>query len=354
LFWGLGKVKSPYTAAFFAHAVDEMNVVDIDRRIIELLKSSVVEVPCSNEIELRTMATLRKMYNDNNNEKSPEYFIYFRQAATDPRIFMNAMFERFERKRLEGGSASGTTREDSMANALLMCGLHLRAGAEIVEPDIVELLNMPVAERFSVVNQTEFSKFAALKIALLGIKASNMTQSDPVMREKSVVFCEWHHQLALLEVMLTQNQISYRRYDGNLSAKQRIRHLADFRSTTKNYDVLLMQRRSGCEGLDLQCANHAFILTPSWNPYVDMQVIALLYPIGAIKTVHIHCYVLTGLKAGGANNEDVQDIASIDQTCMAIRERITPKESFTMRESDLAKILNKVSGSAGEQASSCC
>lgn len=40
--------------------------------------------------------------------------------------------------------------------------------------------------------------------------------------------------------------------------------------------VILMSLKAGGEGLNLQEANHVFLLEPWWNPAVEMQVLYVL------------------------------------------------------------------------------
>ena len=47
-----------------------------------------------------------------------------------------------------------------------------------------------------------------------------------------------------------------------------------------NPDVLILQIKSGCEGLNLQDYNQVYFVSPHWNPAVEDQAIARAYRIG--------------------------------------------------------------------------
>ena len=71
---------------------------------------------------------------------------------------------------------------------------------------------------------------------------------------------------------------------GSMPLQERRSVLAAFRSDP-SVRCLLMSLRAGGEGLNLQHANHIFVLEPWWNPAVENQAIQRAHRIGQKRTV---------------------------------------------------------------------
>ena len=54
--------------------------------------------------------------------------------------------------------------------------------------------------------------------------------------------------------------------------------------------VLIMQLKSGSEGLNLQQYNAVFLVAPWWNPGVEAQAIARVHRLGQTRPVVVHCF----------------------------------------------------------------
>jgi len=57
-----------------------------------------------------------------------------------------------------------------------------------------------------------------------------------------------------------------------MSRPARDNSLSAFRNSTGNVAVILISLKAGGEGLNLQEANHVFVVDPWWNPASEMQV----------------------------------------------------------------------------------
>ena len=56
-------------------------------------------------------------------------------------------------------------------------------------------------------------------------------------------------------------------------------------------NVLLIQIKSGCEGLNLQNYNNVYFTSPHWNPAVEDQAIARVHRIGQHREVNVYHYI---------------------------------------------------------------
>jgi len=57
-------------------------------------------------------------------------------------------------------------------------------------------------------------------------------------------------------------------------------------------DVLILQIRSGNEGLNLQQYNEIYLNTPDWNPKVEDQAIARSHRFGQQKEVFVFRFIM--------------------------------------------------------------
>ena len=55
--------------------------------------------------------------------------------------------------------------------------------------------------------------------------------------------------------------------------------------------VLLIQIKSGCEGLNLQNYNDVYFTSPHWNPAVEDQAVARVHRLGQLKPVNVYHFI---------------------------------------------------------------
>ena len=78
-----------------------------------------------------------------------------------------------------------------------------------------------------------------------------------------------------------------------------------------NYDVLLVQIKSGSDGLNLQQYGQVYFVSPHWNPAVEQQAIARIYRIGQLASkVDVFYFITTFDKVG---------TYTLDEYCMEIK-----------------------------------
>ncbi|KAK3988673.1 SNF2 family N-terminal domain-containing protein [Cladorrhinum sp. PSN332] len=111
-------------------------------------------------------------------------------------------------------------------------------------------------------------------------------------QEKSIVFSFWLKSLDLVEDLIKERNITFRRVDGSRSKGDKKQSLHDFQ-TRPDVSVLLMTFGTGSMGLnDLNVASRVHILEPQWNPSVESQAIGRVSRLGQTKKVTVVRYVM--------------------------------------------------------------
>ena len=81
----------------------------------------------------------------------------------------------------------------------------------------------------------------------------------------------------------------------------------DIRNKIQEYlatpDILLLQIKSCCEGLNLQSYREIYFTSPHWNPAIEDQAIARAHRIGQKNTVEVFKFV-TSMPNGGSSLDD--------------------------------------------------
>ena len=75
--------------------------------------------------------------------------------------------------------------------------------------------------------------------------------------------------------------------DGRVSSKRKRQEIL-----TNKIDVLILQIKTGNEGLNLQQYNEVYFVTPDWNPKIEEQAIARCYRLGQQKEVHVFRFIM--------------------------------------------------------------
>lgn len=150
----------------------------------------------------------------------------------------------------------------------------------------------------------------------------------PGAREKCVVFCEWRSEMKMIEKALTQLGVKHLAYTGGMALQDRQNILQRFNMCNKSTEaVMLVQIKSGAEGLNLQTANRLYIMSPTWNPCRELQAIGRVVRIGQIrKTVKVTRLVISG---------------TVEEKCLRIQEKKKALIQKFMRDSSLSMRLGK-------------
>lgn len=122
-----------------------------------------------------------------------------------------------------------------------------------------------------------------------------------------LVFCSFRAEIDYLYKHLSDNSVSVQIFDGRVSERKR-NHILK-----QNYQVILLQIQTGCEGLNLQQYNEIYFVSPHWNPAVEQQAIARCHRIGQTKPVHIYRFHMDKFKDNSEQQQKTDDIIKIKQ-----------------------------------------
>mmetsp|Transcript_56102 Transcript_56102/g.88937 ORF Transcript_56102/g.88937 Transcript_56102/m.88937 type:complete len:1185 (-) Transcript_56102:208-3762(-) len=123
---------------------------------------------------------------------------------------------------------------------------------------------------------------SSTKIEALLDEVRKMMKSDKTA--KAIVFSQYGAMLELVEFALKREGISCVVFRGGMSMQARDDALGAFNSDA-SLKVILISLKAGGEGLNLQVANHVFLLDPWWNPACELQAIQRAHRIGQTKEV---------------------------------------------------------------------
>ena len=107
------------------------------------------------------------------------------------------------------------------------------------------------------------------------------------MGEKSIVFSQWDDMLTIVEQALLANQIHYVKPKGQSKVGSCAKA---FRGG--DIPVLLLNVKSGAEGLTLIEATHVFMVEPLLHCGLDAQAINRVHRIGQTSTTYVHRYII--------------------------------------------------------------
>ena len=103
--------------------------------------------------------------------------------------------------------------------------------------------------------------------------------------EKKLVFCHYRKEIDRIVCELTSHGLRVESFDGRTKQSARDELLAN-----EDIDVLVLQIKTGCEGLNLQSFNQVYFVTPHWNPAVEDQAVARCHRQGQMKIVRVFTF----------------------------------------------------------------
>lgn len=131
---------------------------------------------------------------------------------------------------------------------------------------------------------------SSTKIEALLDEVKKMMKNDKTA--KGIVFSQFGAMLELVEFRLKRAGISCVVFRGGMTMQAREDALAAF-NDDPSLKVILISLKAGGEGLNLQVANHVFLLDPWWNPACEMQAIQRAHRIGQTKEVRAIRFITT-------------------------------------------------------------
>ena len=158
--------------------------------------------------------------------------------------------------------------------------------------------------------------------------------TDNKKKGLKLVFTHYRDEIDRLKLLLARNGITSSVLDGRTKPKDRKNILKtgsfrgyaelalartklpyDLRNKIMSYlspDVLLVQIKSGNEGLNLQSYSEVYFTSPHWNPAVEDQAVARAHRIGQTKNVNVYRFI--------TKLEDENTI-SLEEYCRVVQNR---------------------------------
>lgn len=100
---------------------------------------------------------------------------------------------------------------------------------------------------------------------------------------KKLVFCHYRREIDSVCSSLRAKGFEVASLDGRVSEKEREKVLLG-----EDIDVIVLQIKTGCEGLNLQRFTDVYFVTPHWNPSVEDQAIARCHRQGQSEKVRAY------------------------------------------------------------------
>lgn len=116
---------------------------------------------------------------------------------------------------------------------------------------------------------------------------------------KKIIFTHFRLETAYLNMKLTDKGMKVGIFDGSTPMNKREEIL---KST--DYDVLLLQIKAACEGINLQQYTEIYFTAPHWNPSVEDQAIGRSHRIGQTEQVKVYRFIMEGFGYGTKSIEE--------------------------------------------------
>ncbi|KAJ7161127.1 SNF2 family N-terminal domain-containing protein [Mycena filopes] len=110
--------------------------------------------------------------------------------------------------------------------------------------------------------------------------------------EKMIILSQWTALLSLTAIYLKKAGITFLRYQGNMSRKQREYSVSQFMQEEGTEPVMLLSLMCGGAGLNLTRANHIICLDLGWSRAVENQAFDRIHRLGQTRPVFIHRVVI--------------------------------------------------------------
>lgn len=137
--------------------------------------------------------------------------------------------------------------------------------------------------KYSIMNRIKTAEFkTSTKMEALLQEIHKMQAADGA--SKALVFSQFSRFLELIEWRLKREGVSCAKLLGTMPIQSRNNIMISFQ-TDPSLKVLLVSLKAGGEGLNLQAADHIFVMDPWWNPAAELQAIQRAHRIGQTRPV---------------------------------------------------------------------
>jgi SNF2 family DNA or RNA helicase len=104
-------------------------------------------------------------------------------------------------------------------------------------------------------------------------------------KRAKLVFCHYHMEIDRVVTSLLNLGMSVGKFDSRVSQEERKEMLE-----REDLDALVLQIKTGCEGLNLQHFKEVYFVSPHWNPAVEDQAVARCHRIGQDDEVDVFSF----------------------------------------------------------------
>ncbi len=111
---------------------------------------------------------------------------------------------------------------------------------------------------------------------------------------RKIIFTNFKEEIDHLKASLINHGLRVEYIDGRTTSKRKRQSILK-----EDIDVLILQIKTGNEGLNLQQYNEVYFVTPDWNPKIEEQAIARCHRLGQKKEVHVFRYIMNSFDDEG-------------------------------------------------------
>lgn len=115
-------------------------------------------------------------------------------------------------------------------------------------------------------------------------------------KNRKIVFTNFKEEIDHIKERLEENGMKVKAIDGRINKYMRESIL------TEDLDVLILQIKTGNEGLNLQKYSEIYFVTPDWNPKMEEQAIGRCHRLGQTKPVHVFRFIMSGFEDKDSTN----------------------------------------------------
>jgi non-specific serine/threonine protein kinase len=108
-----------------------------------------------------------------------------------------------------------------------------------------------------------------------------------------LIFSHFRREIDWLCESFAKSGLKCAYIDGRINHKER----ADIMKST-DYDVVVLQIRTACEGLNLQQFKEVYFTSPHWNPFVEDQAVARSHRFGQTEDVDVFRFEMDAFEDG--------------------------------------------------------
>jgi SNF2 family DNA or RNA helicase len=134
---------------------------------------------------------------------------------------------------------------------------------------------------------------------------------------RKLVFCEFHKEIDFLESALLKENMKVARIDGRTTKEMKKQIIS-----SEDIEVMILQVKTCSEGLNLQHYNEVYLVTPQWNPCIELQAICRCYRIGQLNNVNVYSFNMEAKEDLGFNGNMETYIKQVQKSKTEIAEQL--------------------------------